>query len=122
MFGILADIFGRKITLIASIAGASVFSFVGAFVQNFWGYSILRLLTGIFAKGLFMITFLICVEVSGARYGATLGILFQVNKEFDTIRLDFYVIAFSPKRYHLPLEKWRLPSLLSLSNIGKHCK
>ena len=77
-FGFFADSFGRRIALLTSITGASIFSFTGAFVTNFWGYAFLRLMTGAFAKGLFHVAFIICLEISGPEYGGKLGILLSV--------------------------------------------
>ena len=83
LIGILADIIGRKKSLLMSILGASVFFFAGAFVTNFWAYAIIRFLCGIFAKGLFFVSFVIGVEIVGADYAPFLGILIQVNLVSD---------------------------------------
>ena len=79
VFGVLSDKLGRKLSLLTAIVIASVTSFGGAFLTEYYSYLAIRLLTGIAAKGLFMLAFMISVEISGADYKMYLGILIQVR-------------------------------------------
>ena len=42
LIGMLSDRFGRKKALFLSVIGASVFTFVGAFITQYWAYLSLR--------------------------------------------------------------------------------
>jgi hypothetical protein len=46
-----------------------------------------RVLTGTFSKGLFMLAFMISVEISGADYKTGLGILIQVEIKVSKLKL-----------------------------------
>ena len=78
-FGVISDKFGRRKALILGAVMSGCISVAQSFVKNYWLYFVLRLLLGISAKGLFMIAFMICVEISGVDYKTTLGILIQVR-------------------------------------------
>ena len=78
VFGVLSDKIGRKRTLLICSVIAGGASLGGAFVQDYWLYFGLRLVTGIAAKGLFMLAFMISVEISGVSYKTILGVLIQV--------------------------------------------
>lgn len=84
LFGLLSDKFGRKKALLLSGVLSGAFSLGGSFVKSYWAYFILRLCLGISAKGLFMLAFMICVEISGVRYKTYLGILIQVINPVET--------------------------------------
>ena len=79
-FGVISDKFGRRKALILGAVMSGCISVAQSFVKNYWLYFVLRLLLGISAKGLFMIAFMICVEISGVDYKTTLGILIQVRE------------------------------------------
>ena len=51
----------------------------GAFIHNYWGYTILRFLAGIAGKGNFLVGFIIVMEIVGAKYKMYLGILITVG-------------------------------------------
>ena len=74
----MSDKIGRKKTLFIGIGFSGAFSLACVFAPNWWAYGILRLATGTFAKFLFMLAFLISVEVTGPDYKVYLGILIQV--------------------------------------------
>ena len=86
-FGVISDKFGRRKALILGAVMSGCISVAQSFVKNYWLYFVLRLLLGISAKGLFMIAFMICVEISGVDYKTTLGILIQVS-ELITIEFE----------------------------------
>ena len=80
VMGIISDKLGRRKALLISAVFSGAISLAGSFVSNYWAYFVLRLLLGIGSKGLFMIAFMICVEISGVDYKTYLGILIQVKK------------------------------------------
>ena len=81
VMGIISDKLGRRKALLISAVFSGAISLAGSFVSSYWAYFVLRLLLGIGSKGLFMIAFMICVEISGVDYKTYLGILIQVKKE-----------------------------------------
>jgi OCT family organic cation transporter-like MFS transporter 4/5 len=78
VFGIISDKIGRRKALLLSAILAGSTSLGSAFIKSYWPYFVMRLLLGISAKGLFMLAFMICVEISGVDYKTYLGILIQV--------------------------------------------
>lgn len=80
VFGLVSDKFGRRIALLSAAILSGAISLSMSFVRNFWLYFVLRFVLGIVAKGLFMLAFMICVEISGVKYKTPLGILIQVIK------------------------------------------
>ena len=51
----------------------SISGTIGAFMPESWSFGIMRFLSGVGAKGLFMIAFVLCVEFTGLKYPAYLG-------------------------------------------------
>ena len=78
VFGVISDKLGRKKALLISAIFSGGISFGSSFVNSYWLYFVLRLCLGISAKGLFMLAFMVCVEISGVDYKTYLGILIQV--------------------------------------------
>ena len=85
VFGLVSDWFGRRKALLSAAVLSGCISLAMSFVKSYWLYFALRLLLGISAKGLFMIAFMICVEISGVDYKTTLGILIQVSNAHCTM-------------------------------------
>ena len=107
VFGIISDKLGRKKALLISALYSGLVSLGSSFVSNYWAYFVLRLLLGIGSKGLFMLAFMICVEISGIDYKTYLGILIQVlNIWFQHFHQHFLILILN--RYHLHWVKWWL--------------
>ena len=82
LFGILSDKYGRRKALLSGAILSGGISLAMSFIKNYWAYFVLRVLLGIFSKSLFMLAFMICVEISGVDYKTYLGILIQVSSRF----------------------------------------
>ena len=80
LFGILSDKYGRRKALLVGALISGGLSLSMSFIKNYWAYFALRLFLGIFSKSLFMLAFMIAVEISGVNYKTYLGILIQVLK------------------------------------------
>ena len=78
VFGLMSDHFGRKKTLIFSAIVSGCVCLGSSFITDYWWYFISRLSLGIFSKGLFVQSFMICVEISGVDFRTYLGILIEV--------------------------------------------
>ena len=78
-FGYLADKIGRKKTLFIGVLMSGTSYLVQSFLKNFWAYSMLQLVTGFAAKGVFMIAFILVMEITGSQYASDLGILVEVS-------------------------------------------
>lgn len=77
-FGLLADKIGRIKALMAGLCLTSISGSLGAFMPDVISFGIMRFLSGIGAKGLFMIAFVLCVEFTGPKYSAYLGIAIEI--------------------------------------------
>ena len=80
-FGYLADRIGRKKSLFIGIIMSGSSFLIQSFLKNFWAYSVMQVATGFAAKGVFMIAFVICMEITGSQYSTALGILVEVGFE-----------------------------------------
>ena len=79
IFGYLADRIGRKKSLFTGIAISGGSFLIQAFLKNFWAYSMLQIVTGLAAKGVFMMAFVLSMEITGSKYASDLGILIEVS-------------------------------------------
>lgn len=77
-FGILSDAIGRKKALMVGLVLTSTSGVLGAFMPNEVLFGIMRFLSGVGAKGLFMIAFVLSVEFTGQKYSAYLGVAIQI--------------------------------------------
>ena len=70
---------------------------IGAFMPSEVGYGIMRFISGVGAKGLFMVAFVICIEFTGPAYLAFLGI---------AINIPFAIGEFFPGIFALYIREW----------------
>ena len=77
-FGLLADKIGRMKALMIGICLTSCTGVLGAFMPTVTTFGLMRFLTGVGAKGLFMLAFVLCVEFTGPKYSAYLGIAINI--------------------------------------------
>ena len=82
-FGYLADKIGRKKSLFLGILISGTSFLIQSFLKNFWAYSMMQIVTGFAAKGVFMIAFVISMEITGSKYATALGILVEVRQLTD---------------------------------------
>ena len=81
-FGYIADKIGRKKALFIGILMSGTSFLIQSFLKNFWAYSMMQILTGFAAKGVFMIAFVLCMEVTGSQYATAIGMLIEVNLKY----------------------------------------
>ena len=78
-FGYIADKIGRKKALFIGIVMSGTSFLIQSFLNNFWAYSMMQILTGFAAKGVFMIAFVLCMEVTGSQYATAIGMLIEAS-------------------------------------------
>ena len=84
-FGYIADKIGRKKALFIGILMSGTSFLIQSFLKNFWAYSMMQILTGFAAKGVFMIAFVLCMEVTGSQYATAIGMLIEVNLKYFSV-------------------------------------
>ncbi|XP_046384743.1 organic cation transporter protein-like [Ischnura elegans] len=77
-FGIMADKFGRKIPLLASIALQTTAGIAAACIQSFEGFLVLRFLIAFATGGMMMTSFVICMEIVGGWWRTAVPILYHL--------------------------------------------
>ncbi|XP_046345229.1 organic cation transporter protein-like [Haliotis rufescens] len=77
VFGIITDIVGRKLTLLASGVIQMVFGISLAFSPNFIAFAVFRFFTGVAAMSTFMIAFVIGLELVGPSKRTIAGVAIQ---------------------------------------------
>ena len=105
LFGILSDKYGRRKALLVGALISGGLSLSMSFIKTYWAYFALRLFLGIFSKSLFMLAFMIAVEISGVNYKTYLGILIQVLKSEKKFHKRHLTIFYCVQRFLLQLEK-----------------
>lgn len=79
VFGVLADKFGRMPAIMTGVTVTAVSGILGGFMStSSGGFGFFRFLTGFGAKGLFMVAFVLAVEVIGHKFAAIVGIAMSI--------------------------------------------
>ena len=99
-FGYLADKIGRKKSLFLGIMISGTSFLIQSFLKNFWAYSMMQIVTGFAAKGVFMIAFVISMEITGSKYATALGILVEVRQLTDIRYHKNDAVVLMKDKYH----------------------
>ncbi|XP_025098000.1 organic cation transporter protein-like [Pomacea canaliculata] len=78
ILGTLADIIGRKKTLVVCVLGHIAVVFATAFVRNYVAFVILRFFVAFFGIGKFLTSFVICMELVGPTHRTLAGIVIEI--------------------------------------------
>ncbi|XP_053603749.1 solute carrier family 22 member 3-like [Plodia interpunctella] len=78
LFGWISDRYGRRISLTVSVAVPVIFSIASPFATNYWTFNFLRFFIGLGCGGIFAVSIVLIVEITGSQYrelGGGLGII-----------------------------------------------
>ena len=76
-FGWLSDKLGRKISFFVSVVIMAVFGIVSGLVPDYWSFIILRCVVGATTSGVFLVAYVLAMEMVGPRYRVVAGTLCQ---------------------------------------------
>ncbi|TRY79719.1 hypothetical protein TCAL_01982 [Tigriopus californicus] len=92
--GMISDQFGRKKALILAIIWSSSMCLIGSFMNSYWPFLVVRFMTGIGAKGLFMLPFIFVIENTGKEYRAFYECLQSLSSdETSAMNFDEFLIT-----------------------------
>lgn len=86
-YGSLSDLIGRFYSFYISVGTLFLFSFVTAFVPNFWSFALLRCLIGTSNMGAFLLAFVIGTELVGPSKRVVAGIVIEIFFSFGYMLL-----------------------------------
>lgn len=78
LFGITADRYGRKKTLMLCIFFQSACGMISAWSPWFWGFVLFRFILAVANGGTMITSFVMCMEVVGGRWRTIVPILYQI--------------------------------------------
>lgn len=77
LFGWLSDKLGRKISFFVSVVIMAVFGILSGLVPDYWSFIILRCVVGATTSGVFLVAYVLAMEMVGPKYRVVAGTLCQ---------------------------------------------
>ncbi|KAI0241869.1 Organic cation transporter protein [Lamellibrachia satsuma] len=108
----VADKFGRKLTFLVNACACSLVVFMTAMVNNYYLFTALRFLLGVFVEGTMISGFVLACEMFPAKYRTTAGVLAWIYWPVGMILLAG--IAYVTRNWRYLLIVTSLPGLLAL--------
>ncbi|KAK4883225.1 hypothetical protein RN001_006544 [Aquatica leii] len=113
LFGILADKFGRRNSLVLAVIIQIVTGTVMAFLPWFWLFLVCRFLCALATGGTMVTTFVLVMELVGSKWRTEVGILYQIP--FNLGHLSLALIGYLIRDWRYFQLTITLPSLILLS-------
>ena len=88
VFGDLSDKYGRKPVFFASVVIQTVFGLLSGVVPEYWSFVSMRLVVGMTTSGVFLVSYVLAMEMVGPKYRVIAGTLCQYYYTFG-----FFVMA-----------------------------
>ena len=76
-FGWLSDKMGRKVSFFASVVVMAVFGILSGLVPEYWSFIVMRMVVGASTSGVFLVAYVLAMEMVGPRYRVVAGTLCQ---------------------------------------------
>ena len=84
-FGWLSDKVGRKVSFFISVVVQALFGILSGLVHNYWAFIILRCIVGATTSGVFLVAYVLAMEMVGPKYRVVAGTLCQYYYTFGYI-------------------------------------
>lgn len=78
IFGDLSDRYGRKLIFFISLVVQVVFGLLAAVAPEYWTFTISRIIVGASTSGVFLVAYVIAMEMVGPRYRLLAGVVCQM--------------------------------------------
>jgi len=85
LFGWLSDKLGRKVSFFISVVVQAVFGILSGLVPDYWAFIILRCIVGATTSGVFLVAYVLAMEMVGPKYRVIAGTLCQYYYTFGYI-------------------------------------
>ncbi|XP_070136155.1 putative transporter SVOPL isoform X1 [Drosophila bipectinata] len=129
--GFLADRYGRKFTIRASLVGALIFSFVTALMPNQYAFSTTRIVVGLFLSGSASLAIGFLIEFHAPRWRPKVSMLVSFAVGFALVSCPLFAMMLLPQNVSVKvtdnyvLQDWRflvmtlaLPGIVALISIS----
>ena len=114
LFGWLSDKMGRKVSFFISVVVMAVFGILSGLVPEYWSFTLMRMVVGASTSGVFLVAYVLAMEMVGPRYRVVAGTLCQYY--YTAGYLVMAAVAFILNQdWHLLQVVLSLPCLLFLS-------
>ncbi|XP_013173239.1 PREDICTED: organic cation transporter protein-like isoform X1 [Papilio xuthus] len=113
VFGHLSDRFGRRMPFVAAVCLQLVTGVTTAFSVDWYMFTILRFLLAVATGGTMVSSFVLIMEIIGAKYRETVGILYQIP--FNLGHLTLPLFGYFLRDWNTFQLAISLPSVLFLS-------
>jgi len=113
-FGWLSDKLGRKVSFFISVVVQAIFGILSGLVPSYWGFIILRCIVGATTSGVFLVAYVLAMEMVGPKYRVLAGTLCQYYYTFGYIVMAG-VAYFLNDNWQLLQIALTLPCVLFLS-------
>ena len=77
LFGYISDKLGRKVSFFVSVVIMAVFGIASGLVPDYWSFILLRCVVGATTSGVFLVAYVLAMEMVGPRYRVVAGTLCQ---------------------------------------------
>ncbi|XP_013149716.1 PREDICTED: organic cation transporter protein-like isoform X1 [Papilio polytes] len=113
LFGHLSDRFGRRMPFVAAVCLQLITGVTTAFSVDWYMFTILRFLLAVATGGTMVSSFVLIMEIIGAKYRETVGILYQIP--FNLGHLTLPLFGYFLRDWNTFQLAISLPSVLFLS-------
>ncbi|XP_045449905.1 organic cation transporter protein-like [Melitaea cinxia] len=76
--GLASDRYGRRITLLIAIIFEIFTGMIAAFMPDYWSFTIVRMILGVAAGGVTVVSFVLLMEIVGCAYRDVISIIFHI--------------------------------------------
>ncbi|KAF5290279.1 hypothetical protein FQR65_LT11613 [Abscondita terminalis] len=99
VFGALSDKLGRRIIFFSSLVIQVIFGVLMAIAPEFWSYSIFRLVVGSTTSGVFLVAYVIAMEMVGPKDRLIAGVVCQMFFSLGYMLVAFFAYFISDWRH-----------------------
>ncbi|KAK4872796.1 hypothetical protein RN001_014825 [Aquatica leii] len=99
IFGDLSDRLGRRIIFFSSLVIQVIFGILMAIAPEFWSYSIFRLMVGSTTSGVFLVAYVIAMEMVGPKDRLIAGVVCQMFFSLGYMLVAFFAYFINEWRY-----------------------
>merc|ERR1712186_193593 len=114
-FGWLSDKLGRKVSFFVSVVVQAVFGILSGLVPNYWAFIVLRCIVGATTSGVFLVAYVLAMEMVGPKYRVMAGTICQYYYTVGYLTMAGLAFLLNDSSWQLLQIVLTLPSILFLS-------
>ena len=103
VFGYLSDKFGRKVSFFISLIVIAVFGILSGLVTDYWSFVLLRCVVGACTSGVFLVAYVLAMEMVGPKYRVMAGTLCQYYYTFGYLVMALVAYLLNHNWHYLQI-------------------